>query len=390
MWRNGAAPSVASPRESLTPARTSSPAAAAPALPPRRSGRAGRFGTAVLLATAAGLAVTVLPGAASAAPSSPAPQATSPQEATRLVGQANEQLEAVTEEVNDAQVQLEEQQAAAAAAGEAVAAAEAQLAALDAQMRAVARSAFTGENLSHFNALMTSGSADEFLAQVSMLDTIAGHTDEVLARVSAASAAAQQAKATADAAAATAQQTLDQVTVRQGELKGQITDYQAQFAALTAAQQEEVKRAQAGPALPAGGATGGSARNLSTQPAPPVQANSQAAQVAVDTALAQLGDPYVWAAGGPNAFDCSGLTQYAYAAAGVRLPHSSLAQSRMGTAVSRAELQPGDLVFFRSPVSHVGMYIGGGRMVHAATFGVPVQVTSVDMAGYAGARRFVS
>jgi cell wall-associated NlpC family hydrolase len=121
-----------------------------------------------------------------------------------------------------------------------------------------------------------------------------------------------------------------------------------------------------------------------------VPAASEAAQVAVDTALAQLGDPYVWAAGGPNAFDCSGLTQYAYAAAGVRLPHSSAAQSRMGTAVPRSELQPGDLVFFRSPVSHVGMYIGGGRMVHAATFGVPVQVTSVDMAGYAGARRFAA
>jgi cell wall-associated NlpC family hydrolase len=60
----------------------------------------------------------------------------------------------------------------------------------------------------------------------------------------------------------------------------------------------------------------------------------------------------------------------------------------MGTPVPRNALQPGDLVFFRSPVSHVGMYIGGGRMVHAATFGVPVQITSVDMAGYAGARRF--
>jgi cell wall-associated NlpC family hydrolase len=338
----------------------------------------------VVLAAAAGLAMTVLPGAASAAPNT---AATSPQEATKLVTEANHQLEAVTEEVNDARVQLEEQQAAAAAAGEAVAAAQAQLAALDAQMRQVARSAFTGENLSHFNALMTSGSADEFLAQVTMLDTLAGHTNDVLAQVSAASAAAQEAKATADAAAASAQQTLDAVTARQADLEGQITDYQSQYATLTAAQQEEVNRAHAGPAL---SASGGSSRNVAAQSAGSVPASSEAAQVAVDTALAQLGDPYVWAAGGPNAFDCSGLTQYAYAAAGVRLPHSSRAQSTMGTAVSRSDLQPGDLVFFRSPVSHVGMYIGGGRMVHAATFGVPVQVTSVDMSGYAGARRYVS
>ena len=61
----------------------------------------------------------------------------------------------------------------------------------------------------------------------------------------------------------------------------------------------------------------------------------------------------------------------------------------MGTAVSRADLQPGDLVFFYSPVSHVGMYIGNGQMVHAPTAGSPVLVTSVDMAGYVGALRFV-
>ena len=72
-------------------------------------------------------------------------------------------------------------------------------------------------------------------------------------------------------------------------------------------------------------------------------ANSQAAQVAVDTALAQRGKPYVWAAEGPGSFDCSGLVLYAYAAAGINLPHSSAMQSQMGTQVSRSELQPGDL-----------------------------------------------
>jgi peptidoglycan DL-endopeptidase CwlO len=96
----------------------------------------------------------------------------------------------------------------------------------------------------------------------------------------------------------------------------------------------------------------------------------------------------VWAAAGPDAFDCSGLTQYAYAAAGVSLPHSSSMQSQMGTPVSRSELQPGDLVFFYSPVSHVGMYIGNGQMVHASTSGQPVQVASLDsMGSFSGARR---
>ncbi len=84
-----------------------------------------------------------------------------------------------------------------------------------------------------------------------------------------------------------------------------------------------------------------------------------------------------------------GLTQYAFAAAGISLPHSSRMQATMGQAVSRAELQPGDLVYFYSPVSHIGIYIGGGQMVHASTFGEPVKGGSVDMSGYAEARRIV-
>src|SRR3954447_17165696 len=122
--------------------------------------------------------------------------------------------------------------------------------------------------------------------------------------------------------------------------------------------------------------------------AAPAAASTAAAQIAVDTALAQLGDPYVWAGAGPNSFDCSGLTQYAYKAAGVSLPHSSRMQSTMGTPVARANLQPGDLVFFYSPVSHVGMYIGNGLIVHAPTSGSVVKIVSIDaMGGYNSARR---
>jgi cell wall-associated NlpC family hydrolase len=122
----------------------------------------------------------------------------------------------------------------------------------------------------------------------------------------------------------------------------------------------------------------------------PVAAPTAAAQVAVDTALAQLGDWYVWAGAGPDVFDCSGLTQYAYAAAGVYLPHSSRMQSEMGTPVSVAELQPGDLLFFYSPVSHVGMYIGNGQMVNAPTAGDVVKVTDLAyMPGLTAARRIV-
>ncbi len=134
-------------------------------------------------------------------------------------------------------------------------------------------------------------------------------------------------------------------------------------------------------------ATGGA--GLSTQVlAAPAVASNATAQVAVDTALAQLGDPYVWAGSGPDVFDCSGLTQYAYAAAGIELPHSSSMQSGIGAYVPRDQLQPGDLVFFYSPVGHVGMYIGDGQMVHAPQAGETVEIIPVDSVwGYNSARR---
>jgi cell wall-associated NlpC family hydrolase len=115
---------------------------------------------------------------------------------------------------------------------------------------------------------------------------------------------------------------------------------------------------------------------------------SNAAQTAVNTALAQVGDRYVYGATGPNAFDCSGLTTFSYKAAGISLPRTSKAQSTVGTPVSKANLQPGDLVFFYSPVSHVAMYIGNGQIVHALNSRKPVQVMNLDsMPSYAGARR---
>ena len=119
-----------------------------------------------------------------------------------------------------------------------------------------------------------------------------------------------------------------------------------------------------------------------------VTAPSWGAKVAVWTALGQRGDPYVWGGAGPSSFDCSGLTQYAWGRAGVYLPHSSRMQSTMGYPVSKSSLLPGDLVFFYSPVSHVGIYTGNGQMVHAPTSGDVVKVGSIDsMGGYAGARR---
>jgi cell wall-associated NlpC family hydrolase len=116
-------------------------------------------------------------------------------------------------------------------------------------------------------------------------------------------------------------------------------------------------------------------------------APSSAAQTAVDTARGQVGKPYQYGAAGPDSYDCSGLTQYAYRSAGIELPHSSRSQSEMGTPVDRADLQPGDLVFFYQPVSHVGIYVGDGQMVDAGDEDTGVVQRSVDMQGYDFARR---
>ncbi|HYF73298.1 MAG TPA: NlpC/P60 family protein, partial [Nocardioides sp.] len=111
------------------------------------------------------------------------------------------------------------------------------------------------------------------------------------------------------------------------------------------------------------------------------------AAAAVQYALAQVGDAYVYGAAGPNAFDCSGLTMMAWAQAGVALPHSSSAQFGSGPHVSSGDLQPGDLVFYYSPISHVGIYIGNGLIVHAANPGTGVAVSGVFSMPYSGAVR---
>jgi cell wall-associated NlpC family hydrolase len=105
-------------------------------------------------------------------------------------------------------------------------------------------------------------------------------------------------------------------------------------------------------------------------PAPP----SSRAATAIAYARAQLGKPYVFAAAGPNAFDCSGLTMAAWAAAGVRMPHYSGSQATMFPKVSWDQLQPGDIVVFYSDLHHVGLYIGGGMMIHAPQTGDVVKI----------------
>lgn len=108
---------------------------------------------------------------------------------------------------------------------------------------------------------------------------------------------------------------------------------------------------------------------------------------AVAFAKKQLGDRYRYGASGPNAWDCSGLTAGAWKSAGVKLPHSARQQYKKGKKVSKSNLKPGDLVFFYSGISHVGIYVGGGKIIHASQPGKPVAYIKMSYMPYQGARR---
>ena len=347
---------------------------------PRSTSRRWLRVTVPVIAT--GFVLSLASGPASAEPTTE-PATTEPAtvaEAVAAVADAAHQVEVLGEQINDAELTVTDKQTAAAAAAAAADTADAAVAALQPQVDAIVRSGFVDGVPSGLETVLTSGSADEMLERVSTINQLTAHTNAVLTQLSTAQQAAAEARAAADAAVAAAAAALTDVQTQQSQLETQLAGYQADVARLSAPAQAALARAVAGPELDAD-ATADAAT------AAPAAAPSEAAGIAVQIALAQVGKPYVVGAAGPDGFDCSGLTQYAYAAAGISLPHSSRTQSGMGVPVARGDLQPGDLVFFYSPVSHVGMYIGNGQMVHASVSGRPVLVTSVDQRGYVGARR---
>jgi cell wall-associated NlpC family hydrolase len=181
-----------------------------------------------------------------------------------------------------------------------------------------------------------------------------------------------------------------------GNVKGEIADLLAEqrAAELAAAQAAEESSAPADdgddPSPPIiGDGDGPNGPDPTPQPEPegPPPPVKGGAGKAVQTAAAQLGKPYEWAADGPDSYDCSGLTMYAWGSAGVSLPHSSQAQYSSLPHVARSQIQPGDLLFYGSPIHHVGIYEGGGVMINAPETGENVRRDSISRADYVGAAR---
>ena len=359
---------------------------------------AGHWGARRLFRPAVLVAVTatvlgLLPGIGGAAPTdtgsdrTDAPQTVA--EVQREIATLGRQLDAVTEQYNGAVLRLGE-------AREARSLAEANQRKVDARLRhagefrVVASATYRSGPFSEVVSMLSSGSPGEFLDRLSMLDTLSQRRhriiDEIQAARSQAQAAAQAAaQATAadhapvpggiKQATAEAERIAADLETKKSWISQQIPRQQALLVSLTADQ----RAAALNP-------TDRADRADSRVPVSTAPATGRAA-VAVSAALSKLGSPYVWAAAGPDSFDCSGLMLWAWAQAGVALPHYTGDQYAMGTHVAMSELQPGDLVFFYESLSHVGMYIGGGNVVHAPQPGDVVKIASVDSFPFAGATR---
>jgi cell wall-associated NlpC family hydrolase len=344
----------------------------------RRSGRPGRSASAVgsiVLIVIMSLLVGASPAAAQQDPPGNAA------DAAKRLEQVNREAEALTEEWHAAkdtlaarQSELTTLQAAVEPAKEAVRAAVEDEERFRVEVDSVALSTFESGNLDQLNALLASRSPQEFLDQMSALETLAVEYREKLDQLMTKVGETAQKQADADAAVARAQAAADEaaraaedVDNRKRDAEKRIDEAQRLLDRLSPQQ----RRQRNGPNL-----TG-----------PSVVAGTGVGVQAAKAAMEMLGKPYRYGAEGPGSFDCSGLTSWAFQQVGVTLPRSSSQQARVGTPVPRDQLRPGDLVFFYKPVSHVGIYVGDNMMINAPQTGDVVKYSDISSRPITGARR---
>lgn len=246
---------------------------------------------------------------------------------------------------------------------------DAQLSGVREQLRDSVLQQFEGSNISAVGQVVVSEDPKEFLAGLSTMSAYDGIQSSLLTdydnQVTALALRQKATQSRAQQVAATEAQLKDaKATIEQ-----KLADAKSLLGSLQEKQREALlSRGTARVSISDIGATGSAAS-------------------AISFAMAQVGKAYVYGAAGMSAFDCSGLTMRAWGAAGVALPHSSAAQYNSGRHISASQLQPGDLVFYYHPISHVGMYIGNGLIVNAENPSVGVKVTGLYSMPYVGAVR---
>ncbi len=289
---------------------------------------------------------------------------------TLTIQQAQAELDALQTQEDAATEAYDAGRIAATNASQQAQAAEARVAAqnralavMEKGIASFAVASYTDSSGDTVETLLAGGDPEELVQRASAIDQIAlVHGDQLIAIQAQREAllAAQQTAADQQAAAlaslakvAAAKAAVDKVIAQEQAVLSHLQAQQRDALAAQQAAAEAASRSLARAALAQGPATAG-----------PVPSASGAAAAALSAAYSQLGKPYSYGAAGPNAYDCSGLTMWAYAHAGISLPHSAAAQMGYGTPVSRDELEPGDLVFFDDG-GHVGIYVGGGDMIDA-------------------------
>jgi cell wall-associated NlpC family hydrolase len=354
---------------------------------------------ALTAVVAAAVALTVAPRLALADPS---PQTV---EAKKQLERLGTEVSIAAEHYDEAQIALDAARREAARAQARVKAKEAAVAAGQRGLGDLIAAAYrSGGGIDPTLQLMTTATPQDFLSRAGTLDAVGRNRSAQLRSLRAArraltaeqGLAAEKVRA-ADAIAADMARTrvqIEKAVARQQDLVRRLETEDARRerlareaaerrAAQLAAARERARQAAAAEAARRAAlrASRGSTRATFTGPV------SGRASAAVAEAYRQLGKPYKWAAAGPDSFDCSGLTMWAWARGGVSLPHSSRAQFGMGTHVSQSELQPGDLTFYGSPIHHVGIYIGNGNMINAPQTGDVVRIASAFRDDYVGAVR---
>ena len=270
----------------------------------------------------------------------------------------------------------------------------------------------SGGGVSMTTQLVASGDSGQFLSKLATIQNVTERTSVQFQDFQAEQARLKSMKSQAEADRATIESQRNQQAKLLADAKKKEQEAKQVVDRLTAQQRAELKcqqaaEAQAAAAHAVSRSAGrptdqqsalGQPSSSSTQasqtgsqvPIPdPSHGVSSRAQSALNFALAQLGKPYIWGGTGPTGYDCSGLMMASWGKAGVSLPRTAAAQYAAGTPVSTSDLQPGDLVFFYPGITHVGMYIGDGKFIHASSprTGIKVSVLA-QQPSYQGARRF--
>lgn len=331
-------------------------------------------------------------------------------EAARLQHQIEVQADRVSaldEQFNQARLRVEKTRAAADQTAADLARANTQFGVVRQRMAHHAVDAYVHGGSTTTIGQLLAGSGNDVIARRQYLEAAAANgrraadelkaaREDLTALRSRDQAAQQEAQASAgqveanrravNAAIAAQQATLGKVN---GELADLVRAEQARKAADDAQRAQAEVAARQKPAPPAAGLpkTASNAVRSVTAPLQPAPGVARGAAAAVEEARRQVGKPYVYGGSGPDTFDCSGLTSWAWRAGGVSLPHSASAQYAAVTHISFSELQPGDLLFYYSDIHHVAMYVGGGQIVEASHSGEPVKYSSVNRGEFIGAGR---